>query len=80
MEKFSKEFKTNDSNLSIISINIRGIDCNYDNLILYLETIEYNFDIIALTECHLQINEVYNYDIENTHTLVIYGLHYLMIS
>ena len=69
VDKFNNEFKADNSNLSTISINIRGIDCNYDNLILYLTTLNYEFDIIALTECQLQLNEVYNYDIENTHTM-----------
>ena len=64
-EKFEKNIEYNALDLSILSINVRGIDCNYDNVIMYINSIKYSFDIIALTECHLQLNESYNVDLHN---------------
>ena len=75
-DKFKAEFSSNLRNLSTLSINIRGIECNYDNFMIYLAELNYDFDVIALTECHLQQNEVYNYDLENTHTIQGYTKFY----
>ena len=62
-DKFSNTFNMNNSAFSTISINVRGIEHNFDNLLLFLNSIMYEFDIIALTECHIHLNETHNFDI-----------------
>ena len=39
--------------LKICHFNLRGIEKNYNNIILYLKTINEPFDVICLSECHL---------------------------
>ena len=53
VEKFNNIFDNSANQFSTLNINIRGIDCNFDNLVLYLNTLSVTFDFIILTECHL---------------------------
>jgi len=39
--------------LKVMHVNIRGIQSNFDNLVLYLNTLDHSFDFICLSECHL---------------------------
>ena len=43
--------------LKVCHFNVRGIEKNYHNLVLYLNSINTPFDIICLSECHIQINK-----------------------
>ena len=42
------------SDLKIFNQNICGINCNYDKLVSYLATLKIEFDVICLTECHIE--------------------------
>ena len=53
------------SDLKIINLNIRGIERNYDNLVNYLSTIKTQFDVICLTECHINNNNLVKEDLHN---------------
>ena len=47
--------------LKIIHLNIRGLEKNFDNLLLYLNSLDNTFDIICLSETHiLDINYAKN--------------------
>ena len=74
--KFNSTFSINVANCSVLSLNIRGIDCNFDKFVLYLASLNYNFDIIVLSECHIQINEHHNADLHNTHVIGGYDKYY----
>ncbi len=76
-DKFNSTFSLNIRQLSTLSINVRGIDCNYDNLLLFLNSINYNIDAIILTECHIQHSNTYNYDLHNTHPIEGYDKFYI---
>ena len=59
IEKFNSMCKDKSSlnnSLKIIHLNIRGLDKNFDNFITYLNTLDQSFDVITLSECHLQVN------------------------
>ena len=54
-EKFnSQQHSFTDKDLKVININVRGISANYDNLTMWLNSIAIKFDMIILTECHIQ--------------------------
>ena len=76
-EKFNTHIKNNNKQLSTISFNVRGIACNFDNLITYLNSLNFTFDAIILTECHIQQNEHHNPDIHNTHKIEGYDKFYI---
>ena len=48
-----------DNALKLIHLNVRGLSTNYNNLILYLNTLTLSFDIICLSEVHLQQGKTY---------------------
>ena len=75
VEKFNNQIKHNSSNLSVLNINVRGISCNYDNLTLYLNSLNFIFDAIILTECHIP-KDAANIDIHNTFPINGYVLFY----
>ena len=77
VDKFNDTVKDNNSALSTISINVRGIERNFDNLLLFMKSITHEFDIIALTECHIHLNETYNSDLHNTHSIPGYDKFYV---
>ena len=62
--------------LSTISINIRGISCNYDNIVQYLGSLNHTFDAIILTECHIQ-KDLSDTDLHNVHVLEGYKKFYI---
>ena len=43
---------------------------------MYLNSVTYEFDIIVLTECHLQLNVTYDHDIHNQHPIQGYDKFY----
>ncbi len=53
-EKFNSTISNNELDLNILSINVRGLATNFDNLVLYLNTFLIKFEAIILTECHIQ--------------------------
>jgi len=61
-----------DSDLAIININIRGIACNFDNLLVFLNTFSTAFDVIILTETHVQDTPQYS-NIHNRFNIVGYN-------
>ena len=78
VEKFNNSFKTQTINqLSTISINIRGLSCNYINLIQYLKSLKIEFDALILTECHIQMNELFDEDLHKTHPIEGYDKFYV---
>ena len=49
--EFDDKFTENEKNdLSIFHLNVRSIRRNGDELVCYLETLKYSFDVICLTE------------------------------
>ena len=66
---------TTQSDLKIININVRGLNCNYENLVTYLSTIEIQFDIICLSECHIQ-DDINNTDLHNYYPISGYNMFY----
>ena len=47
--------------LKVVHFNIRGIEKNFDNLILYLNSLNHSFDVICLSEIHItNVNHVKN--------------------
>ncbi len=65
VDKFNDKFNNSSNQFSTLNINIRVIDCNFDNLVLYLNTLSVTFDFIVLTECHLYDNKIYSQDLHN---------------
>ena len=39
--------------LAALHINVRGLECNYDNFMMYLNSLSLTFDIMVLSECHI---------------------------
>ena len=76
-EKFNKEIKNHSKQLSVLNINIRGIQRNFDNLITYLNSISCKFDIIVLTEAHLQKNAVQAVDLYSRFPMEGYNIFYV---
>ena len=74
--KFQDSFKYNKNNLSIFNVNIRGISCNFDNLTMYLNSLNFTFDAIVLSECHIQ-KDLANVDLHNKYPITGYNLFYV---
>ena len=56
--EFCKKFKTQ---FSILTLNINGLPKKKDELEILLDTLQFNFDIVALTETHLNpVTEKYS--------------------
>ena len=79
-DKFNNCFVNNDSQISTLNVNVRGINCNYDNFVMYLNSLKYNFDALILTECHIQADELYNADLHNMHPIDGYDKFYVKSS
>ena len=77
VEKFNKLTNITADGLSTININIRGIDCNYQNLTQYINSMRHKFDVIILTECHIQLDNNYNADLHQTHPIEGYRKFYV---
>ena len=62
------EFKTltteKQRNLSIFHLNARSVKENYDGITNYLKLLEFDFDIIAVSESWININEHYLFPID----------------
>ena len=69
VDKFNNTVNANSSALSTISVIVRGIERSFDDLLLFVKSITHESDIIALTECHLHVNETYDFDLQNTHPI-----------
>ena len=54
VERLNLKINIDNCDLSILSVNVRGIATNFDNLITWLNTLNITFDAIILTECHIQ--------------------------
>ena len=53
-DKFNESIKIEiGTDFTTLHINVRGIECNYDNLIMYLNMFKIPFDVIVLSECHI---------------------------
>ena len=64
-DEFISNFATiNTKSLSIIHFNCRSLNAHYSNINSYLDMLEYKFDVIALSETWLNIDDtnVYNID------------------
>lgn len=44
--------------LSILTINIRSVNCNLDSLLIYISRFDFCLDIIVLTECWINANSI----------------------
>ncbi|KAG7313027.1 hypothetical protein JYU34_000107 [Plutella xylostella] len=58
IDKLNKHILVKNSNLTIISQNIRSIYANFDDLQLTLASLDFNVDILVLTECRLSENTI----------------------
>ena len=68
--------KVSENDLKTINLNIRGLNQNYNNLTTYLSSLSTKFDIIILSECHLQKDEVLKTALHNKFPLVGYNMFY----
>ena len=59
-----------------MNYNVRGINCNYDNLVTYLAALNIRPDILVLNECHITKDEI-NIDLSNRYKLEGYKLYYI---
>ena len=80
VDKFNEKFKNNSEQLSVLNINIRGLQRNFDNLLMYLNSITCKFDIIILTEAHLQKNATLTLDLHNNFSMEGYKMFYIESS
>ena len=79
VNKFNENFgNTNDfkNDLKILNLNIRGLQKNYDNIIMYLNTITQQFDIMIMTEAHLQ-TDLANTNLHNKFPLEGFNMFYV---
>jgi len=76
VDKFNN-IQSGTGQLAIININIRGISCNFDNFLGYLGTINCNFDVIVLTECHIQKDTVSPTNLHNKYPIEGYDMFYI---
>lgn len=73
--KFANEQESFNSDLKFMNYNVRGINCNYDNLVTYLVALNVRPDILVLTECHITKDNV-NIDLSTKFKLEGYNLYY----
>ena len=79
-DNFNDTIKPSTAQLSVINFNIRGINCNFDNLLTYLNSLECKFDIIILTESHIQNNAVHAENLHNKYPIEGYDMFYVESS
>ena len=71
IQRFNTCFNQNtvtESDLKLINLNVRGLNRNYDNIVTYLNSFLLKFDIIVLSECHLQVEHT-TQDLHNKYPL-----------
>ena len=61
---FKDKYKNN-SNLSILTSNVRSIPKNFQDLNMFLASLKYDFSIIGITESWLKPSNVNNYTPDN---------------
>ena len=49
---------------------------NFENFLNYISTIEHNFDVLILTEAHIQVDPHYNADLHQKHVISGYDKFY----
>ena len=65
------------NDLKTIHINVVGIDRNFQNLTDFLLSFKYHFDIIVLSETHINNLDCYLPDLHNTHVIEGYDKFYV---
>ena len=81
IQKFDSKIKESASNdLKVIHVNIVGIDKNFINLINFLNSFDNFFDIIVLSECHINNHDILLPDLHNTHIIQGYNKFYVRSS
>lgn len=55
--------KKNKNGFSLIHLNARGLRTNFENIENYLNSLEYHFDVVAVSETHCNANNVDNFDL-----------------
>lgn len=76
IDEFNNKFTVEEyaeKDLKLMNYNVRGINCNYDNLVTYLSAISIRPDILVLTECHIT-KDLSNNDLTNKYKLEGYNL------
>ena len=68
------------NDLKTIHINIVGIDRNFGNLTDFLNGFKFHFDVIVLSEAHLNQEDVILPDLHNTHVIEGYKNFYVRSS
>ena len=68
----SKKIQNNKNSLKVCHFNVRGIDRNYDNILLYLKSLDDPFDVICLSECHILQGKS---EIDNRYDMTGYDKH-----
>ena len=58
--------------VKVCHFNVRGIDRNYDNILLYLKSLDDPFDVICLSECHILQGKS---EIDNRYDMTGYDKH-----
>ena len=71
------EITTENMNFSLLNLNIRGVQCNFDKLVAFLNTINHKFDAIVLNETHITNKQTANIDLHNLFPLMGYDLFYV---
>lgn len=71
-----KHISTNHA-LTVVHFNIRGLQSNFDNLVLYLSSLSQPFDFICLSETHIHTA---NADIDDRFNLDGYDKHFVSSS
>lgn len=65
-------FNYGNNNINVLSLNIRSIFANFDELVLMLNSNNSNFDIIVLTETWLLYD--FNFELNGYHTVNSLGI------
>ena len=77
VDKFNQRYNEQanaEVNFSVLNLNIRGLECNFDKLVLFLNSIKYKFDVIVLNEAHLLDSPLTNSDMHIRYPLNGYDL------
>ena len=77
VDKFNQRYNEQanaEVNFSVLNLNIRGLECNFDKLVLFLNSIKHKFDVIVLNEAHLLDSPLTNSDMHIRYPLNGYDL------
>lgn len=55
--QLSKHYNSSENNLTILSQNICSVYCNFDDFVTNLSSLNFECDILVLTECHINLNK-----------------------